>query len=71
MSPELQWMFQRVVEAERHVRQVHPPQTAAILIDFLQSWRDVGFRFDDGRKIRKLTDEILGPVTPDVAGNVA
>jgi hypothetical protein len=74
MYPELRGMFHRVVQAERHVRQVHPPVIAAILIDELQSWRDFGHRLDDGRRIRKLTDEILGPVPapdPVIASNVA
>lgn len=59
--------LRRAYEAEVRVYRVYPPPIAAALVDILQSYIDIGYRFEVGGRTAALVDAILATPLPDHA----
>jgi hypothetical protein len=61
-------LLYRAAKAEQYVYLIYPAPVAAALADALQSYIEIGYRFDTGGRLAALVDSILAtPLSDHVA----
>jgi hypothetical protein len=60
-----QMLLHRAAKAEQYVYLIYPAPVAAALADALQSYIEIGYRFDTGGRMAALVNSILATPLPD------